>query len=94
MKQSRSFPERLELVLILCLCLGIVLIAQTYSVVVFQIGLSVLVVSTFLQIAVGNLRKDANVWQSIRFIGIILCVVAAIFTLGIVLVPAFSTMGQ
>lgn len=94
MKQARSFPERLETALIIGLCIGIALIAQTYSVVVFRVGLTILVVSTFLQIAVGNLRKDANVWQSLKFIAIILCVVAAIFTLGIVLVPTFSTLGQ
>lgn len=82
------------MVLIVSLCIGIVLIAQTYSVMIYRIGLTILVVSTFLQIAVGNLRKDANVWQSLKFIAIILCLVAAIFTLGIVLVPTFSTLGR
>ncbi len=94
MKQPRSFAERLETTLIVTMCIGIALIAQTYSVNGYRVGLSALVVSTFLQIAVGNLRKDADFRASARFIAVILAVMAGIFTLGILLVPTFSTLGQ
>lgn len=94
MKQSRSFPERLEMALIVGLCLGIVLIAQRYSVTGYRVGLVVLVVSTLLQIAVGNLRKDAGGWASLRFIALILGVIATVFGIGVLLVPAFSQLGR
>ncbi|EEW25250.1 hypothetical protein [Rhodobacter ferrooxidans] len=94
MKHSRSFPERLEMALIVGLCLGIVLIAQRYSVTIYRVGLSILVISTLLQIAVGNLRKDAGVWASLRFIAIILAVIATVFGIGILLVPTFSQLGR
>ncbi len=94
MKHSRSFPERLEMGLIVCLCLGIALIAQRYSVTVYRAGLVILVGSTLLQIAVGNLRKDAGVVDSLKFIAIVLCVISAVFGAGILLVPTFSQLGR
>ncbi|MDZ4096701.1 MAG: hypothetical protein U1D35_17520 [Paracoccaceae bacterium] len=94
MKHRRSFPERLEMTLIFSLCLGIALIAQRYSVTVYRIGLVVLVVSTLLQIAVGNLRKDADIKASLKFIALILAIVAAVFSIGILLVPTFSQLGR
>lgn len=94
MKQARTFPERLEMVLIAGLCLGIALIAQRYSLVLYKIGLVILVSATLLQIAVGNLRKDASAGASLGFIVKILVLVVAVFSLGIVLVPSFSQLGQ
>lgn len=94
MKHGRSFPERMETVLIVGLCLGIALIAQRYSVGVYRAGLVILVVSTLLQIAVGNLRKDANVVESLKFIAIILCMIGAVFGIGILLVPTFAQLGR
>lgn len=94
MKHVRTFPERLETTLILGLLAGILLIAQRYNLVLFKVGLSVLVVSTLLQIAVGNLRKDASTGRSLVFIATVLAVVAAIFGVGILLVPYFAQLGR
>lgn len=94
MKHARSFPEIAERVLIVSLLVGIGLIAQRYSLIWFKIGLGVLVISTFLQIAVGNLPKDASVARSLVLIVAILAVVAAVFAIGIALVPVLSQMGR
>lgn len=94
MKHARTFPERLETILIAGMLIGIALIAQRYNLMLYKIGLSVLVVSTLLQIAVGNLRKDASAPASIFFIVKVLLVIAAVFTAGILLVPAFSQLGR
>ena len=53
-----------------------------------------LVVSTLLQIAVGNLRKDASAGRSLVFIATVLGVVAAIFGVVILLVPYFAQLGR
>ena len=90
----RTFPERLETTLILGLVIGILLIAQRYNLTLYKVGLSILVLSTLLQIAVGNLKKDASAGRSLWFIAKVLVVVAAIFGLGIVLVPYFSQLGR
>lgn len=94
MRRVRSFPERLETTMILALAAGILLIAQRYSLTLYKIGLSVLVVATLLQIAVGNLRKDASVGRSLAFIAMVLVIIAAVFTIGILLVPYFSQLGR
>ncbi len=61
-----TFPERAERVLIAAMLLGMLLILQRYSLPVFQAGLAILVVSTFLQIAVGNIPKNGSVGGSLR----------------------------
>lgn len=94
MKPARSFPEMLETTLIVGLLAGILLIAQRYDLTLYKIGLCILVVSTFLQIAVGNLRKDASVLRSLTFIATVLLIVAAIFAAGVLLVPTFAQLGR
>lgn len=94
MKHARSFPERLETTLIFGLVIGILLIAQRYNLTLYKVGLSILVVSTLLQIAVGNLKKDASAGRSLYFIAKVLVVVAVVFGVGILLVPYFSVMGR
>ena len=97
MKQARSrrsFPERLEITLIVGLVTGILLIAQRYNLTLYKIGLVVLVASTLLQIAVGNLRKDASTASSLFFIAKILLVIVAVFSAGILLVPTFAQLGR
>ncbi len=60
----------------------------------FQAGLSILVVSTLLQIAVGNIPKNGSVGRSLVRIVILLCVIAAVFAIGILLVPTLSHLGR
>ena len=64
MSAHGTFVERAGQVLIAAMALGIVMIAQRYSNSLYRWGLSILVVSTFLQIAVGNLPKDASAMRS------------------------------
>lgn len=92
--EKRSFPERAEMVLICSIFVGIMLVSQRWSVDVYRAGLVVLVVSTLLQIAVGNVPKSFDVIPSLIRIVILLMVVAAVFTLGVVLVPFLARMGR
>jgi len=94
MRRVRTFPERLETIMIVALAAGILLIAQRYSLMLYKVGLSILVVATLLQIAVGNLRKDASVGRSLAFIVMVLAIIAAVFAIGILLVPYFSQLGR
>jgi hypothetical protein len=89
-----SFVERAEQVLIAAMAIGIVMIAQRYSIALFRWGLAILVGSTFLQIAVGNLPQDASAIRSIVTSIVILMVVAAVFAIGIWLVPVLSQLGH
>jgi hypothetical protein len=93
-RPARSFPERAERVLILGMVAGIVLIAQRSSFDLYQWGLGLLVGSTLLQIAVGNIPKDGRVLPSLLRIVLILAVVAAVFMVGIWLTPILYRLGR
>lgn len=94
MSTSRSVPERLEPLLIVGMVLGIVLIAQRYSLDVYRWGLRLLVVSTVLEIAVGNLPTASGWRRSLFLIAVILCVFVGVFALGVWLVPLLSRLGR
>ncbi len=94
MRRVRTFPERLGTIMILALAAGILLIAQRYSLMLYKVGLSILVIATLLQIAVGNLRKDASVGRSLLFILMVLAIIVAVFAIGIFLVPYFAQLGR
>ena len=89
-----TFPERAERVLIGGMVLGIALIMQRVNLTLFKTGLSILVVSTLLQIAVGNIPKQGSVAGSLVRIVLILALVALIFAIGVWLVPTLSRMGR
>jgi galactokinase len=89
-----SFPERAERALIVALLLAIVMVAQRYSIQIYRYGLLLLVGATLLQIAVGNLPKDAGLGRSLALIVAILCAVAAVFGTGVLLTPFLSQLGR
>lgn len=92
--QKTSFAERAELVLIVAMLLGIILVAQRWSLVVYHIGLSVLVAATFLQIAVGNVPKHLGFVATAVRVVFILALIVALFSLGILLVPYLAHLGR
>ena len=89
-----TFQERAEIVLIFALALGFILIAQRSSQTLFQIGLVVVVISTFLEIAVGNVRSNASTREALMSVIGILAIIAAVFVLGIQLVPYLTELGR
>jgi hypothetical protein len=91
-----SFQELSERFLIVSMIVGIVLITLTpleYFEFI-QVGLVLLVVSTFLQIAVGNLPRDIEFKAGLVRIAILLCIVLVVFVVGILLVPVLSQLGR
>ena len=94
MFKGRPFAERASQVLIAAMVIGILLIAQRYSFPLFRVGLVVLVAATFLQIAVGNLPANASAGRSLVLSLIILAAVAAVFDIGVRLVPVLSRLGR
>jgi hypothetical protein len=88
------FAEYAESVLIGIMLVSIFLVAQRYSIAVFRVGLGLLVASTFLQIAVGNVPKQLGFAQVVLRVVLILVFIAAMFGLGILLVPYLSQLGR
>jgi len=93
MLRGRSFPVAAEFLLIVSMMVGFALIMQRASLLVYQIGLGVVVASTLLEIAVGNVPKDASFLRSLRFIAMFLAITAIVFGLGILLAPYLTALG-
>lgn len=85
---------RAETGLILLMLLGFVLITQQWSFSLYQLGLLTVIGATILNIAVSNVPKAAQGWRVVRSLVLILAVTAAVFGLGIVLVPFLARLGQ
>ncbi len=90
----RHLVARAELALIAALGLGFLLILQTWSLGLYQVGLVVMLAATLLNIAVGNLPRDASLRRALLLTAGILAIVVAVFALGIVLVPTLAQLGQ
>lgn len=85
---------RAELALIVLMVLGCVLIGQQWSFALYQIGLIAVVGATILSIAVGNVPRTSRGWRAFAVMVIILAVTAALFIIGILLVPYLTRLGQ
>lgn len=85
---------RTELALICIMAIGFVLIAQQMVFGLYQIGLLTVMASTLLHIAVGNLPRSAGLGRTLVWTAAILGIVAAVFGLGILLVPLLAQLGR
>ena len=90
----RLIVPRAEIVLLSVLGLGFLCVLQTWSFALYRVGLVVVIIATLLNIAVGNLPRDASPLRAILLTLSILAVVAAIFAIGIALVPTLAALGQ
>jgi hypothetical protein len=86
-KRGLPFAARFQGLLILVMVVGFVLIAQQRDKALYQIGLPLLVVAAFLQIAFGNIPPSAGFVKSIKLLILTWVIVAAVFALGIWLAP-------
>jgi hypothetical protein len=90
----RAIVPRLELALIFVMCAGFVLIVQQWSFPAYQLGLLTVMAATILNIAVGNLPRQASPGRALLLTLGILTIVAFVFAAGIILVPYLAQMGQ
>jgi hypothetical protein len=56
--------------------------------------LMIVVVSTLLEIGVGNLPTGIGFWLSLKLIALTLSIAAAVFVVGILLVPYLTMLGR
>jgi hypothetical protein len=88
------FASQLQIVLLVGMILAFLLIAQNQSVDVYQYGLFLLIGFSLLQVVAGNIPPQT------RFVGTLirlllgLVIVAAVFGIGIVLVPYLAELGR
>ncbi len=90
----RRGVARAELTLISAMALGFLLILQPWSFGGYRIGLMLVLAATVLNIAVGNLPRDAAPLRALLLAAGLLLILAAVFGIGIALVPLLAQMGQ
>ena len=81
------FAARFQAILIGVMFVSFGLIAQSASKTLYQIGLPILVLAAFLQIAFGNIPPAAGFGKSMALLALTWAIVAGVFGLGIVLAP-------
>ncbi len=86
-RRGLPFAARFQTILIVVMFVGFVLIAQGFSKTLYQIGLPLLVLAAFLQIAFGNVPPAAGFATSMKLLLLTWVIVAAVFGLGIFLAP-------
>ncbi|MEA2511643.1 MAG: hypothetical protein QOF33_2850 [Thermomicrobiales bacterium] len=86
-RRGLPFAARVQGFLILVMVVGLVLVAQQANKGLYKIGLPLLVLAAFLQIAFGNIPPSAGFGKSIKLLVLTWVIVAAVFALGIWLAP-------
>ncbi|MED4909371.1 hypothetical protein P9761_14355 [Brevibacillus centrosporus] len=95
MKQgARPFASRVQAILILMLVISFVLITQQISDTAYRVGLGLLIVTTFVQIAFGNIDPRASFGPSMKILGLTLLIIAVIFGAGIAIAPYLIQLGR
>ena len=93
-RRGLPFAARFQAVLIGAMFVGFVLIAQQQSKTLYQVGLPLLVLAAFLQIAFGNIPPTAGFAKSMKLLALTWVIVAAVFVLGIRLAPRLIELGR
>jgi hypothetical protein len=88
------FASQLQIVLLAGMILAFLLIAQNQSVDVYQYGLLLLIGFSLLQVVAGNIPPQTRVVGTLIRLLLGLVIVAAVFGIGIVLVPYLAELGQ
>jgi hypothetical protein len=87
------FASKLQIILLVGILAGFCLIAQNQSVDLYKCGLILLMASALLQVVAGNIPPDANLVGTLVRLFLGLVIVAAVFVVGIWLVPILANLG-
>ncbi len=90
----RPFVGRAESMLLLVFAAGMALIAQPWSQELYRVGLLAVMASTLLNIAVGNVPSTLAPGPALLRALLLLLVLATVFGVGYLLVPALAGLGQ
>lgn len=93
-KQKKPFATVLHAVLIVLLVISLILIAQQFSMKIYQVGLLLLGAAAITQIGFGNVPPNTNFAQSIKFLILIYVIIGAVFVVGILLAPTLIGMAR
>lgn len=93
-KRALPFAARFQAILIVVMFASFVLILQQGSKPLYQIGLPVLVLAAFLQIAFGNIPPTSGFVKSMGLLLLTWAIVAALIVISINITPSLIHLGQ
>jgi len=93
-KRKKPFASILQAVLIALLVISLILIAQQYSLQIYQLGLILLGAAAITQMGFGNVPPNSNFAQSIKFLILTYVIIGAVFAVGILLAPTLIGMAR
>jgi len=93
-RRPLPFAARFQAVLIAVMFASFVLILQQQNKTLYQIGLPVLVVAAFLQIAFGNIPPASGFWKSMGLLALTWVIIAALVVLSIRITPNLIQLGR
>lgn len=93
-RRALPFAARFQAILIVVMFAAFLLILQQQNKTLYQIGLPVLVVAAFLQIAFGNIPPTSGFAKSMGLLLLTWAIVAVLIVLSIYLTPNLIQLGK
>ena len=93
-KRKVAFATRAQNWVLGLLVVALLLVAQPFTIDIFGIGVYVLAIAVFLQIAVSNVAPNAGIRKTITKSVIILAIIAILFVFSIWVTPILVEMGR
>ena len=91
---KQPFAAIVQGILVILLVISFAMITQQFNETIYRMGFLLLIASTFVQIAFGNLPPEANFKQSIKLTAVVFAIIAIVFGLGIFLAPHLVNLGR
>lgn len=84
----------MQLLLVLLMLLSILLIGQRFEFVGYKIGLILLTITAFSQIAFGNIQPSANFGHAMKMYALYMGITALLFIISIAVAPLLVGLGR
>ena len=92
--KKKPFAARIQSINIFVLLCSFALIAQPWVKQLYLIGIVVIMISSLLQNAFGNIRPDLDFKESMKGIAKILLIILVLFVVSILIAPYLVKMGR
>jgi hypothetical protein len=93
-RRPMPFAARFQAILIVVMFAAFVLIVQQGNKQLYQIGLPVLVVAAFMQIAFGNIPSTTGFVKSLALLAMTWAIVAVLVVIAVQITPNLIQLGQ
>lgn len=88
------FAARMQAILVVVMVVAFILIGQQIDKRIYQVGLPLLVLGSFTQIAFGNIPPTAGVKKSLALLALTWLIVIAFFVVAVNIAPQLITLGR